>query len=286
MTERSATPAGPHDEAEIPGVIDPHVAHVARTYDYILGGKDNFAVDREAATRLSEVFPGGLETARRDVRAQRDFLGRVVRYLIDQAGIHQFLDTGIGIPNKDNVHGVAQQLAPESRIVYVDNDPMVLAHAHTLLKSTPQGATAFIEGDLRQPEAVLEGARQTLDFNEPIGLMLVGILHVINDADDPYTIVARLTQALPSNSHLAVSHLPKDIAPEAMAEMEKRSKQMMREPFVMRTHAQVLRFFDGLELLDPGVVPVDDWHPDPSAPRSTGDSGGKTPLYGGVGRKP
>lgn len=285
MTDRSATPAGPHDEADIPAVIDPHVAHVARTYDYILGGKDNFAVDREAAERLSEVFPGGLETARRDVRAQRSFLERAVRYLIEEAGVHQFLDIGTGIPNADNVNGVAQQLAPASRIVYVDNDPMVLAHAHTLLKSTPEGATAFIEGDLRQPEAVLERARQTLDFNEPIGLMLVGILHVTADADDPYAIVARLAAALPSNSYLAISHLPKDIAPEAMAEMEKRSHQMMRQPFVMRTHAQVVRFFDGLELLDPGVVPVDDWHPDPGVPDSTG-VWEKTPLYGGVGRKP
>jgi hypothetical protein len=266
-------------------VIDTEVAHVARAYDYMLGGTTNFKVDREAAERLSAVFPGGVETARRDVRAQRDFLGRAVRYLTREAGIRQFLDIGTGIPNADNVHGIAHEVAPDSRIVYVDRDPIVLAHAHALLKGKAEGTTDFIEGDLLEPDMIVERAAATLDLDKPVAVMLVGILHVIPDEDDPYGIVARLMQAVPSGSYLTVSHLPKDLAAEEMAQMERRSKEMMREPFIMRTHAEVSRFFDGLELLDPGVVSVDDWRPDDNM-SPTATVWDQTPLYGAVGRKP
>jgi hypothetical protein len=265
--------------------IDASVAHVARAYDYMLGGDTNFEVDRQAAERLSAVFPGGMETARVDVRAQRKFLGRAVRYLVGTPGIRQFLDVGTGIPNADNVHAVAQQAAPDCRVVYVDRDPIVLAHAHTLLRSTADGATAFVAGDLRDPDDILEQAAATLDFTQPVGLMLVGILHVVPDQDDPWGIVSRLVAAVPSGSHLVISHLPRDMQPEEMATMAERSRQMMREPFVMRTYDEVLRFFDGLELVEPGLVQVDQWtrnEPSPTPPAGTW----VTPLYAAVGRKP
>jgi hypothetical protein len=280
MTDRSAASTGSRNPVE----IDMHVAHVARAYDYMLGGVTNFAVDRQAAERLSAVFPGGTETARKDVRAQRDFLGRAVRYLAGEAGIRQFLDIGTGIPNADNVHAVAKETAAGCRIVYVDNDPIVLAHAHALLQGTPEGATDFIHGDLREPRTILQRAAATLDFTRPVAVMLVGILHVIPDEDDPYSIVARLLEAVPSGSYLVVSHLPNDMHGEEMAKMAQRSQQMMREPFIMRSHAEVSRFFDGLEMTEPGLVQVDRWGQPPTAP--TPQQAWVTPLYAGVGRKP
>lgn len=268
-----------------PVEIDATVAHVARAYDYMLGGVTNFEVDRQAAEQLSAVFPGGVDTARVDVRAQRKFLGRAVRYLAGEVGIRQFLDIGTGIPNADNVHAVAQETAPECRIVYVDRDSIVLAHAHTLLRSTPQGATDFVAGDLRDPDDILAQAAATLDFTQPVAVVLVGILHVIPDEDDSHGIVARLMAAVPSGSYLVVSHLPSDMQPEEMAKMAERSRQMMREPFVMRSYREVLRFFDGLELVEPGLVQVDQWtqqEPPPTPPPGTW----VTPLYAAVGRKP
>jgi S-adenosyl methyltransferase len=265
--------------------IDPSVAHVARAYDYLLGGVTNFEVDRQAAERIVAVFPGGMETARADVRAQRNFLGRAVRYLAGTVGIRQFLDIGTGIPNADNVHAVAQETAPDSRIVYVDRDPIVLAHSHTLLQSTAGGATAFVAGELRDPDDILEQAAATLDFAQPVALMLVGILHVVPDEDDPYGIVSRLVAAVPSGSYLVVSHLPSDLQPEEMAEMAERSRKMMREPFTMRSHDEVVRFFDGLELVEPGVVQVDQWTKD-EPPPTPAEGAWVTPLYGAVGRKP
>ncbi|MGH9209909.1 MAG: SAM-dependent methyltransferase [Acidimicrobiales bacterium] len=264
--------------------IDITVAHVARAYDYMLGGVTNFEVDRQAAERLSAVFPGGVETARVDVRAQRDFLGRAVRYLVGEAGIRQFLDVGTGIPNADNVHAIAQETAPDCRIVYVDRDPIVLAHAHTLLVSTTEGATDFVDGDLRNPDDILRQAAITLDLRQPVALVLVGILHVIRDEDDPQAIVTQLMEALPSDSYLVISHLPEDMRPDEMAKMAERSRQMMREPFIMRSYDEVLRFFDGLDLVEPGLVQVDQWtqdRPPPPPPPGTW----VTPLYAAVGRK-
>ncbi len=274
-SNRAAAPA--------PIQIDTSVAHAARMYDYLLGGTANFAADREAVKRASAAV-GGLENARADVRANRAFLGRAVRYLAGEAGIRQFLDIGTGIPNADNVHGIAQATAPESRIVYVDNDPVVLAHSHTLLKSTAQGATVYISGDLRDPGTVLQGAADPLDFTQPVAVLLVAILHLISDHDDPHRIVERLVEALPSGSYLAISHLSADIQPEAMAELAQRLNQTSRETFVMRSHAQVCAFFDGLDLVEPGVVQVDQWRP--TQPTVTTPKGWMPSLYAAVGRKP
>ena len=257
--------------------FDISVAHPARVYDYWLGGKDNFPADREAAERVLAVTPG----LRFRVRANRAFLARAVRYLAAGAGIRQFLDIGTGIPSANNTHEVAQAVAADSRIVYVDNDPIVLAHARALLTSTREGSTAYVDADLRDTQKVLDAAAGTLDFSQPVGIMLLGILHLIQDSQDPYAIVARLLSAVPSGSYLAISHPASDIN-AGQAEAQKRYNERVSTPQTLRTHAEVCRFFDGLSLVPPGVVYVHTWRPDPGdeVPADT------TSAHGGVARKP
>jgi hypothetical protein len=261
---------------ELPA-FDTSVAHPARVYDYWLGGKDNYAADREAAERVLAVSPG----LRFRVRANRAFLARSVRYLAGEAGIRQFLDIGTGIPSANNTHEVAQAAAADARIVYVDNDPIVLAHARALLTSTEQGATAYIQADLRDTQAILGQAARTLDFSQPVAIMLLGILHLISDAEDPYRIVAQLLDAVPAGSYLAISHPASDIHP-TQAEAQRRYNERVSTPQTMRNHAEVCRFFDGLTLVPPGVVYVHTWRPDPGS-EVPGDV---TSAHGGVGRKP
>jgi S-adenosyl methyltransferase len=258
--------------------IDTSVAHPARVYDYWLGGKDNFAADREAAERVLAVTPG----LRARVQANRAFLARAVRYLAAEAGIRQFLDVGTGIPSANNTHEVAQAVAPDARIVYVDNDPIVLTHARALLASGPEGATEYVDGDIRDTAAILEAAATTLDFTQPTALMLLGILHLIQDSEDPYRIVAQLMDALPSGSYLALSHPASDIHVTAQAEAQRRYNERVSTPQTLRTREEVERFFDGLEPVPPGIVYVHTWRPDP------GDivpPDGKS-AHGGVARKP
>jgi hypothetical protein len=280
VTDPSASPRPREGQFD----IDITVAHAARTYDFLLGGTDNFAVDRQAIERGSVDHPEGVATARANARAQRAFLGRAVRYLAGEVGIRQFLDVGTGIPNADNVHAVAQQVAPDSRIVYVDNDPTVLAHAHMLLHGAPEGATAYINGDARDPAGILAQAQATLDLTRPVGIVLVGILHLMLDDDDPSDIVAALLDPFPPGSYVAISHLASDIRAEEMAKVFERFNQTVREPYVLRSHAEVSGFFDGLEILDPGVVPLNLWR-EPGAPPVTED-GQVIPAYGAVARKP
>jgi SAM-dependent methyltransferase len=266
-----------------PVVIDTSVAHTSRVYDFLLGGTTHFAVDREVAADAFSAYPDGLDGARTDARANRAFLGRAVRYLVD-AGVRQFLDIGSGIPATANTHEVAQHAAPESRVVYVDNDPIVLAHAHALLNGTPQGATAYLHGDLRQPAAILEGAARTLDLTRPVALLLVGVLHVVPDADRPRVHVAHLVDALVPGSHLVISHMTDTVETEAdLRAMSARLDELMRRsnPPALRPRDEVARFFDGLELLDPGLVPVPEWRPDDTTAATTRP----TPLVCGVGRK-
>ena len=242
--------------------LDTRHAHPARVYNYWLGGKDNFAADREAAEQAIAANPGIVA----DVRANRAFLVRAVRCLAAERGIRQFLDIGTGLPTAGNTHEVAQAVTPEARIVYVDNDPVVLSHAQALLTSTPEGATAYHEADLRDVPAILRAAARTLDFGEPVALMLLIILHLIPDTDDPYGIVAALLRALPSGSHLVLSHPASDIRAAQMAEMTRRVNERMSGPRAsMRDRAAVTRFFDGLELLEPGVVQPQHWRPEPGA---------------------
>jgi hypothetical protein len=258
------TNAGPAGSAE-PPEIDISIPHVARIYDYLLGGKANFKVDRDAADRAYASFPGGIDGVRADVRAQRALLGRMVRYLVRDAGIRQFLDIGTGIPAENNVHQVAQAEAPEARVVYVDKDPIVLAHAHRLLRSSPQGATSYIYGNLAEPGPILDGARQTLDFAQPVAVMLFGILHFFSDADNPRGVLDQLMTALAPGSYLAISHLAGDVHSEALDETFRRLTEAMRESVILRSHDEVAGLFGGLELVEPGVVLITKWRPDPGS---------------------
>jgi len=255
------------------------VAHPARVYDYWLGGKDNFEADRIAGEETIAAYPA----IRASARANRAFLARSVRFLAAEAGLRQFLDIGTGLPTADNTHEVAQSVAPESRIVYVDNDPLVLSHARALLTSSPQGVTAYLDADLRNTGAILEQAAQTLDFTQPVAIMLLAILHYIPDLDEARQIVARLISAVPSGSYLTISHAASDIAPEQMAEMIRRMNKHLaeRNHHVGRPREVVARFFDGLGLLEPGVVKVTEWRP-----VSALEAEGPTSLWGGVARKP
>jgi S-adenosyl methyltransferase len=257
--------------------FDMSVAHQARMYDYLLGGKDNFAADREAIAATLKVFPEMAFTA----RANRAFLGRLIRYLAADAGMRQFLDIGTGIPTAGNTHQVAQAIAPESRVVYVDFDPIVLAHARALLVSDEAGVTEYIDADLRDTSAILTPAGQLLDFSQPVAVTLLAILHAIPDSDDPYAVVATIMDAVPSGSYLALSHMGSDlIAPERQLEMADIGSRMSQQQFSYRTREQVARFFDGMDLVEPGIVRVEEWRPD-----SGTEDTGKSSLWCAVGRK-
>jgi hypothetical protein len=257
--------------------FDARVAHPARVYDYWLGGKDNFEADRIAGEETIAAYPA----IRASARANRAFLARSVRYLAAEAGVRQFLDIGTGLPTASNTHEVAQSMAPESRIVYVDNDPLVLSHARALLTSSPEGVTAYLDADLRDTDQILERAAETLDFTEPVAIMLLAILHYIPDLDEAQRIVARLIRAVPSGSYLTISHAASDISPEEMAEMIRRMNQHLAEGnHVGRTREVVAQFFDGLDVLEPGVVKVTQWRPE-----SLVEAEGPTSLWGGVARK-
>jgi hypothetical protein len=261
----------------MPPDLDTRHAHSARVYDYWLGGHDNFAADREAAEQAIAANPGIVA----DVRANRAFLVRAVRWLAD-GGVRQFLDIGSGLPTAGNTHEVAQAVAPDARIVYADNDPMVLTHARALLAGTPQGATAYLHADLRDPSGLLRAAARTLDLGRPVALMLLIVLHLIPDADDPYAIVATLTSALAPGSYLVLAHPASDVRAAQMAEMTRRVNQRMSGPrATMRDRAAITRFFAGLDLLEPGVVQPQLWRPEPGVP-------GPPPVtaWCGVARKP
>jgi trans-aconitate methyltransferase len=274
MSDGFFTSALPDDDYQ-PPVIDTSVAHQARMYDYWLGGKDNFAADREVGEKIVQAYPDAAVAA----RANRAFLGRAVRFLAGEAGIRQFLDIGTGIPSANNTHEVAQGVAPEAQVVYVDNDPIVLAHARALLTSTPEGQTAYLDADANDPDTILAQAAKTLDFSQPVAITLLLILQVIKD---PYALTARLLDAVPPGSYLAISIPASDIHPEAEAVAARRLNEGMPGVTVtFRGHAEVTQFFDGLELLEPGVVPVNYWRPGPGGP----DPARELSAYAAVGRK-
>ena len=265
-------------DQEQPLDIDTSTAHTARFWNYLLGGKDNYQVDRELGDQVLALIPGLADTA----RAVRAYLVRVVQHLAGEVGIRQFLDIGTGLPTANNTHEVAQTAAPECRIVYVDNDPLIMAHARALLTSTPQGATDYIHADLRDPETILDEAARTLDFSQPIALMLLGILNHVMDNEHPYRIVSRLLDALPSGSYLVISHPTAEIDGEAMERSMRLWNESGGTPIVARSRLELIRFFDRLELLEPGVVSCSLWRPEPSR------LGEPVAVYefGGVGRKP
>jgi hypothetical protein len=260
MPDKFFTSSVPASLSELPK-LDSSTAHIARVYDYWLGGKDNFAVDREVGDKVLDIHP---ETAL-SVRANRGFLARAVRYLAAKEGVRQFLDVGTGLPSANNVHEVAQSVAPESRVVYVDNDPIVLVHARALLTSSPEGETGYLDADIKDPDAILAGAAGLLDFSKPVGVMLVAVLHMLRDDEAPRAIVDRFMAAVPPGSFLAMSHLASDVQQDTMAEMGRRLNESMTQQLTMRSRAQVTRFFDGLTLVDPGVVLTHEWRPDADA---------------------
>jgi hypothetical protein len=254
--------AGPAGDG-VPGAVrslpfDTSKAHQARIYDYALGGKDNYAADRAAAEAVLKINPEMAFTA----RANRAFLGRAVRYLAAEAGIRQFLDIGTGIPTAGNTHEVAQAAAPESRVVYVDYDPVVLAHARALLTSGEAGATEYIDADLRDTGTILSQAGRLLDFTRPVAVTLISVLHAIPDADEPHAIVARIMDAVPPGSYLALSHVGSDLlSPETRQGLEGVTDRMMQQGITYRTREQVARFFEGTDMADPGLVRVEEWRP-------------------------
>ena len=276
--DEGAAPAGGASVRGERPAFDTSVASQARMYDYLLGGKDNYAVDRGAVEEALKVWPDMAFTA----RANRAFLGRAVRYLAGEAGIRQFLDIGTGIPTAGNTHEVAQAAAPESRVVYVDYDPIVLVHARALLTSDGPGATAFIDADLRDPGKILAGAAELLDFSQPVAVTLIAILNALPDSDDPHGVVASLMDAVPPGSYLALTHLGLDLlggpTEDSLGTMQ---AQIMRKQFTSRTREQVARFFQGLEMAEPGLVRVEEWRPEPGAGEADTSA-----LWCAVARKP
>ncbi|HVT69753.1 MAG TPA: SAM-dependent methyltransferase [Trebonia sp.] len=266
--------------SEVPPEIDTTRPHTARMYDYYLGGKNHFAADRELADKVLVTTP----SARVAARENRAFLGRAVRFLAAEAGVRQFLDIGTGLPTTNNVHQVAQAAVPSARIVYVDSDPLVLAHARALLTSSPEGRTAYIQADLRDPESILASpvVHEVLDFSQPVALMLVAILHFLPDADKPREVLATLLDALPPGSYLVASHTTAEHDPEQWAPLQ-RAYESGGIPGQFRDSGEFARLaFPGLELVPPGVVLVSEWRPDTPGPRPTP---AEVSVYGGVARK-
>jgi hypothetical protein len=253
--------------------FDTSVAHHARIYDYLLGGKDHFAADRKAGDALIAAYPAMVTL----VRANRAFLGRAVRFLAD-AGIRQFLDIGTGIPAAGSTHQVAQEAAPDSRIVYVDYDPVVLAHARALLISGPEGAADYIDADFRDTGTILEKAAHTLDFSRPVAVIILLMMHAISDDDHPHAIVSAIMDALPAGSYLAISHPASDIEPERTTALTESVNPLSYQQYTGRSREQVLRFFDGMELVEPGLVQVQQWRPGT-------ETSGTLSLWAGIGRK-
>jgi hypothetical protein len=261
------------DRNEDPPGFDTSVAHPARMYDYFLGGKNHFPADQAAADRLLETVP----QTRVGARENRAFLQRVVRFLAGEAGIRQFLDIGTGLPTQGNVHEIVHEVTAGARVIYVDNDPIVHVHANALLASDN---TASILGDLRDPKAILEhpATRRFIDFEQPVAILLLAVLHFIKDQDDPGAVMAQLKGAMAPGSYLALSHATGDLYPAEVGNFAMRTYDRASSPLVLRTRAEITEFFDGLELIDPGLVQLSLWRPKGDLPSSYG-------LFGGVGRK-
>ena len=266
----------PDSSATEPPSFDTTIPHPARIYDFWLGGKDNYEADRKAAEQVIAAQPSILPT----VRANRAFLRRAVQYLAGEAGIRQLLDIGTGLPTNENTHQIAQEITPESRIVYVDNDPIVLAHARALLSTTDEGATAYIQADARDTDTILREAARTLDLSQPAAVMMLGLLHYIPDADDPRQIVSRLMDGVAPGSYLAISEATRDIDTRSITESAAQfNAQRVAAPFTPRTRAEIARYFTGMDLIDPGLVPLPQW-------RALANPAHQIPAYAAIARKP
>ncbi|GAA2593002.1 SAM-dependent methyltransferase [Winogradskya consettensis] len=266
------------DSETAPPGVNPNVPHSARIYDYWLGGKDNFAADRQVGDAMLQAIPG----LRAMAAENRKFVHRAARDLVTGEGLRQFLDIGTGIPTRPNLHEIAQRLAPETRVIYVDNDPIVLVHARALMVSSEQGRSEYISADIRDPDSILteKVLQETLDLKQPVGLTLIAILMLLSDDDDPWALVARLRDALPSGSVLAITHPTADFNPAAVGEAVA-SARGAGMTLVARTKDEVARFFGDWELLPPGIVPTSAWRPDAPV-----DNPEATYYWAGVARKP
>ncbi|MGW3495926.1 SAM-dependent methyltransferase [Streptomyces sp. NPDC001020] len=253
------------------------VSHSARIWNYWLGGKDHYPVDEEVGDQILGFVPA----LPRSAVADRAFLTRAVRYLVKHAGVRQFLDIGTGLPTADNTHEVAQQVDASCRIVYVDNDPLVLTHAHALLTSTPEGVTDYIEADVHDPAAILRGAAETLDFEQPVAITMLGILNFVMDTDEAVSIVHRLLDAVPSGSHLVISHPTTEVDGEAMTQAVEYWNSQGSAPMTLRSRADLARLLDRVELLEPGLLSCSRWRPEDGTAEPA-----EVTHFGAVGRKP
>lgn len=283
MTKPAAEPVDVETDALD---VDIRLARSTRIGDYLLGGSENFPIDRRVTEYITAGLPGGNDTARAIARATQACVGRIMRYLADEVGIRQFLNIGTGIPTRNNISEVADHLTRQSRLVYMVSDPVVIAHARSLMSSAQQSIT-YVHASLREPEDILRQAATTLDDTEPVAVLAFRVLQLVESNDDAvHCLVARLMQGLPSGSHLAITHLASDVHADELSEAASRYKQMVRESkmatLVPRSHAEISRLFEGLELVDPGVVPTVDWRPDET---SNGQQP-TPPIYAAVGRKP
>jgi S-adenosyl methyltransferase len=279
--------AGPYDQDELdrgPFAIDTTVAHPARIQNYLAGGDGHFAVDRHAVEHFGSALPGGVADARASIRSLAGFMARTVTYASVELGIRQFLNIGATVPTVKKVHEVARQVAPDSRFVYVGDDPVVLAHAHELRARTDEGATDYVHATIRDTEVILEQSAPTIDFAMPVAVLLVTTLNFVPDDEGPYRLLADLVDALAPGSCVTIAHASYDLKAEGMREASVKLAEALKHAWVVRTHTEIGRFFDGLDMIEPGLVPVDEWHPSENArlPRSSRP----VPIFGGVGIKP
>jgi hypothetical protein len=269
--------------------IDIGTAHPARVHNYLAGGDAHFAADRAAIDQAVAVLPGGLETARRAVQALAAFQDRVVRYLVAEVGIRQFLKLGSAVPAGEDVHEIAQAAAPGTRVVYVGHDPTVLAHAHALRRQCPEGVTAYVHGHVLKVEAIMREAATTLDLTRPVALLLPATLNFVPDQDDPHGVVARFVGAVPSGSYLALSHTSHEVGSERMQDAAERFGKVLVGPYVVRSRDEIARFLVGLDVLEPGLIPIERWRP--ATPTTIAapppePEGRPVPIYGALARKP
>ena len=266
-----------HTPADTSARLNTGVAHNARVWNYWIGGKDNYEVDQKVGEQVAGMFP----IIRDIARADRWFLGRAVRFLAEERGVRQFLDIGTGLPTVDNTHEIAQRIAPQSRIVYVDNDPIVLLHARTLLTSTVGGVTDYIDADVHDPDAILERAAKTLDFGKPVAVMMLGILNFVLDAEKARDIARRVMAAMPAGSHLALTHptFDADLGGEGQIPAMRFWNENATPPITARSRADIAAYFEGLELLEPGLVSCSQWRAEPDSPAVV-------PQFGAVALKP
>jgi hypothetical protein len=283
MTDKERRTGGHRQQPPATG-IDITAAHPARIHNYLAGGDANFAVDREAVEKAVGMLPGELETARHAVRTMAAFLARVIRHLVVEVGVTQFVKLGTAVPAGQDVHEIAQSAAPGTRIVYVGDDPTVLAHAHSLRRSRPEGTTAYVHGSLLDVGPIIEQVAATLDLARPVAFLSPATMNFVTDEQDPYGIIARLVRAVAPGSYLALAHSSFDVGAEGMREAADKFATLMGNTYVVRSRDEIARFFTGLDLVEPGLVPIEQWRPPPDA-RPDPDRR-PVPIYGALGRKP